>query len=48
MIAQDPYLVEFIEEFTKANKGKAYYSSLNELGEQVFVDYLRNKSRFED
>lgn len=48
MIAQDPYLVQFIEEFTKANKGKAYYSSLNELGEQVFVDYLRNKNRFED
>ncbi len=48
MIAQDPYLVRFIEEFTKANQGKAYYSSLNELGEQVFVDYLRNKSRFED
>jgi Ca-activated chloride channel homolog len=48
MIAQDPYLVRFIEEFTKANQGKAYYSSLNDLGEQVFVDYLRNKSRFED
>jgi uncharacterized protein with von Willebrand factor type A (vWA) domain len=48
MIAQDPYLVRFIQEFTKANKGKAYYSSLNELGEQVFTDYLRNKSKFED
>jgi len=48
MIADDPYLVRFVQEFTKANKGKAYYSSLNELGEQVFVDYLRNKSRYED
>ena len=48
MIAEDPYLVRFIEEFTAANRGKAYYSSLNDLGEQVFVDYLRNKSRFED
>lgn len=48
MIAQDPYLVRFIEDFTKANQGKAYYSSLNDLGEQVFVDYLRNKNRFED
>ncbi|MBZ0202771.1 MAG: hypothetical protein K8I03_07130 [Ignavibacteria bacterium] len=48
MIAQDPYLVEFIQEFTKANHGKAYYSSLNDLGEQVFVDYLKNKSRYED
>jgi len=48
MIAQDPYLVRFIQDFTKANNGKAYYSSLNELGEQVFVDYLRNKNKFED
>ncbi len=48
MIADDPYLVSFVQEFTKANKGKAYYSSLNELGEQVFVDYLKNKSKFED
>lgn len=48
MIARDPYLVRFVQEFTKANHGKAYYSSLNNLGEQVFVDYLRNKSKFED
>lgn len=48
MIAEDPYLVRFIQEFTKANRGKAYYSSLNELGEQVFTDYLKNKSKFED
>jgi uncharacterized protein with von Willebrand factor type A (vWA) domain len=48
MIAQDEYLIQFIQEFTAANGGKAYYSSLNELGEQVFVDYLKNKKRFED
>lgn len=43
MIAQDPYLIRFVEEFTKANQGKAYYSDLNDLGEHIFVDYLRNK-----
>jgi len=48
MIAQDPYLIRFVQEFTKANHGKAYYSSLNELGEHVFVDYIRNKNKFED
>jgi len=48
MIAEDPYLVEFVQEFTKANHGKAYYSGLNDLGEQVFVDYFRNKRRTED
>lgn len=45
MVAQDPYLVNFVEEFTKANQGRAYYSSLNNLGEFVFVDYLRNRRK---
>lgn len=48
MIAEDPYLVEFVKEFTKANNGKAYYSSLNDLGEHVFVDYMRNRRHLED
>lgn len=45
MIAHDPYLIEFIEEFTKANQGRAYYSSLNNLGEFIFVDYIKNRRR---
>ena len=45
MIARDPYLVNFVEEMTKANRGRAYYSSLNTLGEFVFVDYLRNRKK---
>jgi uncharacterized protein with von Willebrand factor type A (vWA) domain len=45
MIAQDPYLVEFVHQFTEANKGKAFYSSLGNLGEFVFKDYKQNKRR---
>ncbi len=45
MIARDPYLINFVEELTKANRGRAYYSSLNKLGEFVFVDYLRNRKK---
>lgn len=45
MIARDPYLVNFVEEFTKANQGRAFYSSLNGLGELVLVDYLRNRRK---
>ncbi len=45
MIASDPYLMNFVEQFTKANQGKAYYSGLNGLGEFVFKDYKHNKSR---
>ncbi|MGK0390692.1 MAG: Ca-activated chloride channel family protein [Maribacter sp.] len=45
MIAQDPYLVQFVEKFTAANNGKAFYSSLKGLGEFVFKDYKQNKSK---
>ncbi len=45
MVAQDPYLIDFVEEFTKANQGRAYYSNLNNLGEFIFVDYIRNRRK---
>jgi Ca-activated chloride channel homolog len=46
MIARDAYLINFIEELTKANKGRAYYSSLSNLGQFIFVDYIRNRRKF--
>lgn len=45
MIAQDPYLQKFVEEFTEVNKGKAFYTSLNGLGDFIFADYENNKKR---
>lgn len=45
MIARDSYLINFVEELTKANKGRAYYSSLSNLGQFLFVDYLRNRRK---
>src|SRR5690554_1957878 len=45
MIAQDPYLQKFVEEFTETNKGKAFYASLEGLGEFIFKDYERNKRK---
>ena len=45
MIARDPYLQNFVDEFTKANNGKAFYSSLQGLGEFIFQDYKNNKSK---
>lgn len=45
MVARDPYLINFVEEFTKANRGRAYYSTLNNLGEFLFVDYIRNRRK---
>lgn len=45
MIARDPYLVRFVDQFTKANNGKAFYSNLQGLGEFIFWDYKNNKRR---
>ncbi len=45
MIAQDPYLQQFIEEFTKSNKGKAFYTGLKGLGEMIFHDYETNRKK---
>ena len=45
MIAQDPYLMEFVRSFTEANKGKAFYTGLDHLGEMIFEDYNANRKR---
>jgi Ca-activated chloride channel family protein len=45
MIASDPYLQEFVREFTEVNEGKAYYSSLDGLGEFVIEDFQRNRRK---
>ena len=45
MIASDPYLQKFVREFTEVNNGKAFYSSLDGLGDYVFEDYERNKKK---
>ncbi|MDO1501033.1 hypothetical protein Q2T40_12905 [Winogradskyella maritima] len=45
MIAEDPYLMKFIREFTKANRGKAFYTGLKGLGEMIFEDYETNRKK---
>jgi len=45
MIATDPYLKAFVREFTKANNGNAYYSSLQGLGHLLFEDFRNNRRK---
>ncbi|MEP2058383.1 MAG: VWA domain-containing protein [Maribacter litoralis] len=45
MIAQDPYLMQFIRHFTEANKGKAFFTGLKGLGEMIFEDYEANRKK---
>lgn len=45
MIAEDPYLMQFVRKFTQANKGKAFYTGLKGLGEMIFEDYENNRRK---
>lgn len=45
MVTSDPYLQEFVHDFTEANQGKAFYTSLEGLGEFIFEDFERNKKK---
>ncbi len=45
MLTDDPYLQQFIEDFTQANNGKALFTGLTGLGDGILVDYERNRKR---
>ena len=45
MIAQDPYLREFVSIFTAENNGKAFITGLSGLGQMIFEDYEKNRIR---
>jgi uncharacterized protein with von Willebrand factor type A (vWA) domain len=43
MIARDTYLQQFIERFTEANQGRAFYTGLQGLADMVFRDHASNR-----
>ncbi len=45
MIATDPYLQRFVQEFTEINNGKAYFASLDNLGAFIFKDFESGKRK---
>lgn len=45
MIARDSYLQQFVDKFTEANQGKAFYTGLKGLGEMIFHDYETNRKK---
>lgn len=45
MIAKDPYLQRFVHEFTETNGGRAFYTSLDGLGDYIFEDFEKGKKR---
>ncbi len=45
MIASDPYLQRFVQEFTETNNGKAFFASLDKLGTFIFKDFESGKRK---
>jgi Ca-activated chloride channel homolog len=45
MIASDPYLQRFVNEFTECNNGKAFFADLDHLGAFIFKDFESGKSK---
>lgn len=45
MIATDPYLQRFVQEFTETNSGKAFFASLDRLGAFIFRDFENGKRK---
>jgi len=45
MIASDPYLQRFVNEFTETNNGKAFFASLDHLGAFIFRDFESGKRK---
>lgn len=45
MVTDDPYLQRFVQRLTELNKGRAYFSSIDHLGEFVIWDFVTNRRR---
>jgi uncharacterized protein with von Willebrand factor type A (vWA) domain len=45
MVARDPYLQKFIKDFSAACKGRAYFASLSNLSEYIFIDFIKNRKK---
>ena len=45
MLEHTPELLRFVESMTRINRGRAFYSTPDRLGEFIMVDYLNQKRR---
>jgi uncharacterized protein with von Willebrand factor type A (vWA) domain len=46
MLGQDAHLVQFVQEVSKVNRGRAFYTTPNNLGQYLFVDFLAQKRKW--
>ena len=45
MLANDPYLINFVKKMTEMTRGKAYFANPNNLTEFVLMDFLKRRTQ---
>ena len=45
MLDRGSYLVDFVDQMTRINRGRVFYTSPNKLGEYILVDYITSRRR---
>ncbi|MGH2459554.1 MAG: VWA domain-containing protein, partial [Chloroflexota bacterium] len=45
MLERGHYLIDFINQVTKINRGRAFFSTPDHLGEYILVDYVASKRK---
>ena len=45
MITDDPYLQQFVQKLTELNRGRAYFSSAQNLGDYIFWDFISHRRK---
>ena len=45
MLDQSYYLKEFVDQMTRINGGRVFYTDPQSLGEYILVDYVQNKKK---
>lgn len=45
MLGQDYYMERFVNELTKINRGRAFFTSPANIGDYILVDYLSNRRK---
>jgi len=45
MLDRNSYLVEFIDQLTRINRGRVFYTTPERLGQYILVDYLNSRKR---
>jgi len=46
MLGQDAPLIQFVQQVSKINRGKAFYTTPNNLGRYLLVDFLSQKRKW--